>query len=43
MKPAQGTPPTDPYVLIYLAAAARLDRKGSGLKVVMLADDRSSR
>ena len=40
VKPTQGTPPTDPYVLIYLAAAARLDRKGSGLKVVMLADDR---
>jgi hypothetical protein len=40
VRPAQGTPVTDSYALLYLVSAARLDRKGSGLKVVMLADDR---
>ena len=39
-KPAKGTPVTDSYALIYLVTAARLDRRGSGLHLVMLADDR---
>jgi len=38
--PPEGTPVSDPYALIYLATAARLDRKDSQLKLVMLADDR---
>jgi hypothetical protein len=38
--PPEGTPVSDPYALIYLATAARLDRKDSRLKLVMLADDR---
>jgi hypothetical protein len=38
--PPEGTPVSDPYVLIYLATAARLDRKDSRLKLVMLAEDR---
>jgi hypothetical protein len=40
VRPAEGTPVSDPYGLIYLATAARLDRKDSQLKLVMLADDR---
>ena len=38
--PPQGTPVTDPYALIYLVTAARLDRKDSSLKLVLLSDDR---
>jgi hypothetical protein len=38
--PTPGTPISDPYALIYLATAARLDRKDSRLTLVMLADDR---
>jgi hypothetical protein len=40
VKPPQGTPVTDSYALIYLVTAARLDHRGSGLHLVMLADDR---
>ncbi len=40
VRAAQGTPVTDSYALIYLVTAARLDRRGSGLRLVMLADDR---
>jgi hypothetical protein len=40
VKPAQSTPVTDSYALIYLVTAARLDRRGSGLHLVMLNDDR---
>jgi hypothetical protein len=39
-RPAQGTAVIDSYALLYLVAAARLDRRGSGLRMVMLADDR---
>lgn len=40
VRAAQGTPVTDSYALLYLVTAARLDRRGSGLRLVMLADDR---
>jgi len=38
--PSQGTPVSDSYALIYLVSAGRLDRRGSELCLVMLADDR---
>lgn len=40
VRPPQGTAVIDSYALLYLVAAARLDRRGSGLRMVMLADDR---
>ncbi len=40
LRPPQGTPVIDSYALLYLVTAARLDRRGSGLRIVMLADDR---
>ena len=40
VRPAPGTPVLDSYALIYLVTAARLDHRGSGLRLVMLADDR---
>lgn len=40
VRPAQGTVVIDSYALLYLVTAARLDRRGSGLRLVMLADDR---
>ena len=40
VRPPQGTTVIDSYALLYLVAAARLDRRGSGLRLVMLADDR---
>jgi hypothetical protein len=40
VRPARGTPVIDSYALLYLVTAARLDRRGSGLRFVMLADDR---
>jgi hypothetical protein len=40
VRPAQGTPVTDSYALLYLVTAARLDRPSGGLHLVMLADDR---
>ena len=39
MKPPPGTPVTDSYGLLYLVSAARLDRKESSLRLVMLADE----
>ncbi len=38
-RPSPGTPVTDSYALIYLVSAARLDRRGGALTLVMLADD----
>jgi hypothetical protein len=38
--PTPGTPVFDSYALIYLFTAARLDHRGSSLRLVMLADDR---
>ena len=38
--PSQGVSVSDSYALIYLVTAARLDRRGSDLRLVMLADDR---
>jgi len=35
----EGTPVTDAYALLYIASAARLDRKDGSLQIVMLADD----
>jgi len=40
VRPSQGTPVTDSYALLYLVTAARLDRRGAGLRLVMLANDR---
>lgn len=40
VRPSQGTPVSDSYALIYLVSAARLDRRGGALSLVMLADDR---
>ena len=39
-RPSPGTSVSDSYALIYLVTAARLDRRGSDLRLVMLADDR---
>jgi len=40
VKPPAGTPVADSYALLYLVSAARLDRQGSSMRLVMLADDR---
>ena len=40
VRPTRGMAVIDSYALLYLVAAARLDRRGSGLRLVMLADDR---
>jgi hypothetical protein len=40
VRPTQGTAVIDSYALLYLVTAARLDRRDSGLRLVMLADDR---
>jgi hypothetical protein len=40
VRPSQGTPVTDSYALLYLVTAARLDRRGGGMRLVMLANDR---
>ena len=40
LRPPQGTPITDPYALLYLVSAARLDRKDSSLRLVLLSGDR---
>ena len=40
LKPPQGAPVTDPYALLYLVSAARLDRKDSVLRLVLLSGDR---
>jgi hypothetical protein len=40
VRPSKGTSVSDSYALIYLVTAARLDRRGSELRLVMLADDR---
>ena len=37
-RPPEGTPVTDAYALLYLASAARLDRKDSMLRLVLLVD-----
>ena len=39
VKPPPGTAVTDSFGLLYLVSAARLDRKDSSLRLVMLADD----
>ena len=38
LSPPAGTPVTDAYALLYLASAARLDRKDGSLRLVILAD-----
>lgn len=40
VRPAPGTAVIDSYALLYLVTAARLDRRDSGIHLVMLADDR---
>ena len=40
VRPAQGTAVIDSYALLYLVTAAHLDRRDSGLRLVMLTDDR---
>ena len=39
VSPPEGTPVTDAYALLYIASAARLDRKDGSLQIVMRADD----
>ncbi len=40
LKPPKGAAVTDPYALLYLVSAARLDRKDSSLRLVLLSGDR---
>ena len=40
VRPEQGTAVIDSYALLYLVAAAHLERRDSGLRLAMLADDR---
>jgi hypothetical protein len=40
VQPPQGAAVTDPYALLYLVSAARLDRKDSSLRLVLLSGDR---
>jgi hypothetical protein len=40
VQPPQGTVVTDPYALLYLVSAARLDRKDSSLRLVLLSGKR---
>ena len=40
VQPPQGVAVTDPYALLFLVSAARLDRKDSSLRLVLLSGDR---